>query len=86
LKAKIAFPKLFWTTLSCDEQHAALENDVVQSKAEALEDLLSAEEVKEKGNNRKDKERGKDKIESKLSYNLCASLPSCINYFYKQFN
>jgi hypothetical protein len=86
LKAKIAFPKLFWTTLSRDEQHAASENDAVRSKAEALEDLLSAEEVEERDDNRRDEEKGEDKTESKPSHNPCASLPSCIIYFYEQLN
>jgi hypothetical protein len=86
LKAKIAFPELFRTTPSRDEQHAASENDAVRSEAEALEDLLSAEEVEEKGDNRRDEERGEDKTESKPSHNPCAPLPSCINYFYEQFN
>jgi hypothetical protein len=77
LKAKIAFPELFRTTPSCDLQCAELENDAIRFEAEALEDLLSMDEVEERGNNRRDEDKDEVRVDSKSSNNPYASLCSC---------
>ena len=82
LKAKIAFPELFRTTPSRDIQRAESENDAVRSEAEALEDLLSADEAEERGDNRRDEDKDDDRADSKSSNNS-ASLTRCTNYFYE---
>jgi hypothetical protein len=81
LKAKIAFPELFRTTPSRDVQRAESENDAVQSE---LEDLLSADEAEEKGDNRKDEDRDKGRADGKLSNNPCSASTKCTNCFYEQ--
>lgn len=81
LEAKIAFPELFRTTPSRDVQRAETENDAVQSEAEALEDLLSANDADERGDNRRDEDKDKDEADSKSSNNLCSSLLSCTDFF-----
>jgi hypothetical protein len=82
LKAKIAFPELFRTTPSRGIQRAESENDAVRSEAEALEDLLSADETEERGDNRRDEDKDDVRADSKSSNNS-ASLPRCTNYFYE---
>jgi hypothetical protein len=79
LKAKIAFPELFRTTPSRDVQRAESENDAVRSEAEALEDLLSADEAEEKGDNHKDEDKDEDRADGKLSNNPCFALANCTN-------
>lgn len=49
LKAKIAFPELFKTSPERDVQRNASENDAARSVAEALEELTSASEQGELG-------------------------------------
>jgi hypothetical protein len=56
------------TTPRRDIQRAESENDAVRSEAEALEDLLSADEAEERGDNHRDEDKdeeskpeGKDK-------------------------
>jgi hypothetical protein len=55
---------------------AETENDAVRSKVKALENLFSADNTDEKGDNRKDKNKDEDGADSKLS-----SLPSYTDYF-----
>ncbi|KAH8684278.1 hypothetical protein BGZ60DRAFT_397194 [Tricladium varicosporioides] len=54
LKAKIAFPELFQTSPARDVQRNASENDAARSVAEALEELASASERGELGEDRQD--------------------------------
>lgn len=66
LKAKIAFPELFQTSLARDVHRNESENDAARSAAEALEELTSASEHGGLGDYYKD-----DNIrEGKLSYIL----------------
>ena len=81
LKAKIEFPELFRTIPSRDVQRAETQNDAVRSEAEALEDLLSADDTEERGDNRRDEDKDKDGADGKSSNNPCPSLPSCTDYF-----
>ena len=57
------------------------ENDAVRSEAEALEDLLSADDVDERSDNRKDEDKDEDGADGKSSNNPCSSLPSYTDYF-----
>jgi hypothetical protein len=51
------------------------ENDAVRSEAETLEDLLSADDADERGDNRRDEDKDEDGADGKLSNNPCSSLP-----------
>jgi len=89
LKAKIAFPELFRTTPSRDVQRAESENDAVRSEAEALEDLLSADEAEERGDAGVCEDRDEEKAaDGKLSNSPCSTSTtnSYTNYIYKQIN
>jgi hypothetical protein len=54
LKAKIAFPELFQTSPARDVQRNTSENDAARSVAEALEELTSASEHGELGDDYKE--------------------------------
>ena len=53
VEAKSAFPNLFTTTLAQNVQHDTLEADAARSEAEALENVVSLEEVIDRGLNKK---------------------------------
>ena len=52
-----------------------------RSEAEALEDLLSADDADERGDNCRDEDKDEDGADGKSSNNPCSSLPSCTDYF-----
>jgi hypothetical protein len=63
-------------------QRAETENNAVRSKAEALEDLFSVNNVDKRGDNRRDKDKDEDRADNKSFNNLCSSLPSYTDYFF----
>jgi hypothetical protein len=99
LKAKIAFPELFRTTPSRDVLRAESENDAARSEAEALEELLSADEAEERRDGilreyrdevradeaRADEVRATDG-KSFTRNNPCSTSTTYTNYFHEQTN
>ena len=63
LKAKIAFPQLFQISQVRDVQHTASEIDIARSEAEALEEIVSVDEVDSES---EDEYKGEDLAGGKL--------------------
>lgn len=80
LKAKVTFPELFRTSPSHDIQRTESEKDAVRSEAEALEDILSADEAEDRGDIHRDEDKDEDRAESKSNnlYTLFLALTTSI--------
>jgi hypothetical protein len=76
LKAKIAFPELFQTSAARDIQRNTSENDAARSVAEALEELTSASERGELGDDHEDNHIP----ECKLRYIIKVTITKDLDY------